>query len=231
MACAVPRGMKWVWVVGTVGWTLSTPGVTAAERPDQANARGARETATGSTTPATVPSTPQPREFSRPDAAYEATLAEPPVWYGWQTLSLDGLLLVGGVAMLPLSNSRSDLAETLLWVPVVGFAVGGPAFHVIHREPWRALGSFGLRTGLPVLGGAIGIGLVATCPPAEGDYGNCGLGELIVGAAAGVVAASLIDGLALARESPPSSPHLRLSLTPFISPDGTTRELRLRGSF
>ena len=153
------------------------------------------------------------------------------MWYGWQTLSLDGLLLVGGVAMLPLSNSRSDLAESLLWVPVVGFAVGGPAFHLIHREPWRALGSFGLRAGLPVLGGAIGIGLVATCPPAEGDYGNCGLGELIIGAATGVVAASLIDGLALARESPKSSPNLRISLTPFISPDGTTRELRLRGSF
>jgi hypothetical protein len=214
---------------------LSTAGLAAAEPRTEAIAHPGDAPATGSSPPATVPSPPQPREFSRADAAYEAELraelAEPPLWYGWQTLSLDGLLLVGGIALLPLTDSGSDLAETLVWAPAVGFVVGGPTFHLIHREPWRALGSFGLRAGLPVLGGAIGIGLVATCPPAQGDYGNCGLGELIIGMAAGVVAASLIDGLALARESPASSPNLRLSLTPFISPDGTTRELRLRGSF
>jgi hypothetical protein len=153
------------------------------------------------------------------------------VWYGWQTLSLDGLLIVGGIAALQLNDTRPELAETIVWAPVIGFAVGGPALHLVHREPWRALGSFGLRAGLPILGGAIGTGIVATCPPAEGDYGNCGAPELIIGMAAGVVAASLIDGLALARESSKSAPGLRLSLLPFISRDGTTRELRLSGSF
>jgi hypothetical protein len=226
--------MQWVWVVGTACWALLVTTQAASEPLNEAIPPFGGS-ATRSAPPWTVPSTPQPREFSRAAPAYQAELraelAEPPVWYGWQTLSLDGLLLVGGVAMIPLSNSRSDLAESLLWLPVVGFAVGGPAFHLVHREPWRALGSFGLRAGLPVLGGAIGIGLLATCPPAHGDYGNCGVGELIIGAATGVVAASLIDGLALARESAKSSTNLRISLTPFISPDGTTRELRLRGSF
>jgi hypothetical protein len=228
--------MKWVWAAGTACCALSTTTLAAAEPLNEVVPhQDGVEPAKRSPPPATVPSTPQPRELSRADAAYEAALraelAEPPLWYGWQTLSLDGLLLVGGIATLQLSNSRSDLAETLVWAPVVGFAVGGPAIHLVHREPWRALGSFGLRVGLPVLGGAIGTGLIATCPPAEGDYGNCGIAELLLGAAAGVLAASLIDGLALARESPPSSPNLRLSLSPFISPDGTIRELRLRGSF
>ena len=222
--------MHWVWAVGTVCWTLSTTGLAAAEPREGAIPRVGKP-ATASSSRATVPSPPRSRELSRADAAYEAELAEPAPWYGWQTLSLDGLLLVGSIATLQLNDSRPDLAETLFWVPVVGFAVGGPTFHLIHREPWRALGSFGLRTGLPVLGGAIGIGLVASCPPAGGDYGNCGLAELIVGAAMGVIAASLIDGLALAHESREEPNNLRFSLTPFISPDGTTRELRLRASF
>jgi hypothetical protein len=226
--------MKWVWAIGAVGWTLSTTGLAAAEPPKEVLPRydGDAPTPPG-TPPATVPSAPQPREFSRADAAYEAELraelAEPPLWYGWQTLSLDGLLLAGGIATLSLKSS--DLMETLMWVPVAGFAVGGPAIHLIHHEPWRALGSFGVRSGLPVLGGAIGIGLLASCPPPEGDYGNCGLAELLLGAATGVLVASLIDGLALARESPSASPNVTLSLAPFISADGTTRELRLRGSF
>jgi hypothetical protein len=223
--------MKWVWAVGSTCWALSTTALAAAEPLEAIPTEGGQ----AATRPAAVPSTPQSRELLRADAAYEAELraelAEPPLWYGWQTLSLDGLLLIGGVATLQLSASRPDLAETLFWVPVVGFAVGGPTFHLIHREPWRALGSLGLRIGLPVLGGAVGAGLIANCSQTAGDHGNCGLGELIVGVAAGVVAASLIDGLALAHESPTSSPHLRISLTPFISADGTTRELRLRGSF
>jgi hypothetical protein len=228
--------MKWVWAIGTVCGTLSTTVLAAAEpQKDVVLHHDGYEPGAPVTRLSTVPTAPQPREFLRADVAYEAELraelVEPPLWYGWQTLSLDGLLLAGGFGALQLSSTSSDLGEAFMWVPVVGFAVGGPTIHLIHHEPWRALGSFGLRAGLPVLGGAIGTGLIASCPPAEGDYGNCGLGELLMGVATGVIVASLIDGLALARESPKETPNVTLSLTPFISPDGTTRELRLRGSF
>jgi hypothetical protein len=229
--------MRWVSGIGSVCGVLTATALAAAEPLNEAGLPAERSMpAPLSVPPSPVPTAPQGREISRADAAYEAMLeaelAEPPLWYGWQTLTLDGLLLVGSFAALQVgTSSRSDVAEALAWVPVGAYAVGGPTIHLIHREPWRALGSLGLRAGLPVVGGAIGIGIFATCPPPDGEYGNCGLGELIIGVATGVLAASLIDGLALARESRKVPGKLALSLTPFISPDGTTSELRLRGQF
>src|SRR3954447_18869334 len=108
--------MKWVWAIGTACWTLSTTGLAAAEPPKELVLHhDGDEPAPRDVPPATVPSAPQPREFSRADADYEAELraelVEPPMWYGWQTLSLDGLLLAGGMATLSLKSS--DLMETL----------------------------------------------------------------------------------------------------------------------
>jgi hypothetical protein len=229
--------MSWVRAIGTACLVLTAPALAAAEPTQEVAPRDdIREPGSTRAPPATVPSAPQPREISRTDRGDEATLraqqTEPPLWYGWQTLALDGFLLVGVMALAQQADgNQSELSETLAWVPVVGFAVGGPTIHIVHREPWRAVGSLGLRAGLPVLGGAIGTGMLATCPPPDGDYGSCGLGELIIGAAAGVLAASLIDGLALARESAKKSSDLGLSLTPLVSPDGSTRALALRGRF
>jgi hypothetical protein len=227
--------MKWVWAIGTASGLLAATTLSAAEPLNEAGIHHESSARSAPSVPqAPVRSAPHSREFSRVDAAYEpelrAELAEPPKWYGWQTLTFDGALLVGSVVGLQLS-SQSELAETLVWIPPVAFAVGGPTIHLIHREPWRALGSLGLRAGLPVLGGAFGIGFWSRCPPPEGDYGSCGLGELVVGAAVGVLAASLIDGFSLARESRKAPRDVSLSLAPFISADGTTRELRLRGQF
>ena len=102
---------------------------------------------------------------------------------------------------------------------------------MIHDRPWQALGSLGLRGSLPIVGGAIGLGS-ATCPKPGQEYGNCGLGELIIGAAAGAVLAMALDDSLLAWKQPRADAPVqaRLSLAPVVSTDGR-RELRVFGTF
>jgi hypothetical protein len=203
--------MKWGWVIGVINGALTTTAIAAADGLED----------------------PAVNHETRASVAPSAPPAQPPaprLWYGWQTLALDGTLLVGSVVLLHLgSDTNSDVIDTLAWTPAIAFVTGGPAIHLFHGEPWRALGSFGLRLGLPVVGGAVGVGLFASCSGTRSD-GNCGLGQIVGGFAAGVLAASLIDGLLVARESARPS-GVALSLAPFISADGSTRELRLRGQF
>lgn len=158
-------------------------------------------------------------------------------WYGWQTLSIDGAATAMGLAALALVSSdgatRSDgIADGLLLGGAVAYGAGGPTVHLIHRHPWQALGSFGMRAGLPIVSGALGR-LTETCPPPDGsDYGNCGLGGLLIGASAGALLAIVLDNSLLAWEQPRSEVEEQASfgLAPVVSSDGR-RELRVIGTF
>jgi hypothetical protein len=219
--------MQWARSIGTAGAVLAATGLaTAGPLYTAENHHGSGPSGAPSAVPTTVRPPPQSRESSRSRPAREV---EPPRWYGWQTLAFDGAVFAGSITALVVAGD-TDVFESLAWTPAVAFAVGGPVIHLVHREPWRALGSLGLRGGLPALGGAFGIGILANCPPPDGEYGSCGLGEFAVGVALGVLAASLIDGFALARESA-GARDVALSISPFVSSDGSTGELRLQGRF
>lgn len=198
-------------------------------------------------TPATGPATPA-AEHAAPLASHTVNAApqerrEPPQeerhWYGWQALAVDGAaaaLGLGGLALLSSDDSqgyeeRERLAGLMALGGAVAYGVGAPAIHLLHQRPWQALGSLGLRAGLPVLGGAVGLG-AATCPPATGDYGNCGLPELLMGAIAGTLVAVALDASLLAWDSPRSDAPTqgRLGIAPVVSSDGR-RELRVFGTF
>jgi hypothetical protein len=46
-----------------------------------------------------------------------------------------------------------------MYVGALTYVAGGPALRLVHDHPWQALGSLGLRGGLPTLGGAIGLSM------------------------------------------------------------------------
>lgn len=78
------------------------------------------------------------------------TFQRPPrrVWYGWQTLVVDGAgLLVGALAASNESSGIGALAS-------LNYAFGAPIVHAAHGEGIRSLASIGLRTALP---GAVGL--------------------------------------------------------------------------
>ena len=95
------------------------------------------------------------------------------------------LLVASGLVHVSL-----DLTTTLVVAGFGGYFLGGPIVHLGYGQPLRALGSFGLRVGLPVAG-------VLLAPPCE-----TGSAEFICGglyALGGALAAMLIDDIVLGK--------------------------------
>lgn len=160
-------------------------------------------------------------------------------WYGWQGLAIDAGVSAAWLTSIALVSDgdpssherRETTAQALMIAGGIGYMAGGPTTHWLHDRKWQALGSFGMRGGLPIVGGLIGLN-AATCPPPTGDYGNCGLPELLLGAAAGAVVAMALDASLFAWETPrkDQKPQATLGLSPVLSSDGR-RELRVFGTF
>jgi hypothetical protein len=107
---------------------------------------------------------------------------EPRDSYGGRTLLVDGISL--------------GLSFLILPVGATAFLVGGPALHLAEGRPGAAAGSLALRLGLPLAGFLIG---GVSCHRSDESVGFCG--GALYGAAAGALAASLIDALLIARPS------------------------------
>lgn len=118
-------------------------------------------------------------------------------WYGWQTLMADGasLLVVPVVGGVILPKGEHDDAIAL--AAVGGYALAPGAIHLAHGRPGAAAASVGLRVGMPITGGLLGLAV---------SKGNChtelcGLDGAVLGFALGAVGAIAIDAAALSRET------------------------------
>jgi hypothetical protein len=117
-------------------------------------------------------------------------------WYGWQTLIADALSI--GVA----AATQGEAAT----VGSIGYLAGAPIIHATHGNLGKGAGSVGLRFGLPVVGGGIGVA-ISSC---NGLHGYCGLEAFAVGALSGMGAAIAIDSAVLAYERRPPRPLPRV---------------------
>jgi hypothetical protein len=160
---------------------------------------------------------------SRPSRAGEPPqgLTKEPLqrWYGAQVLLADAV----PVALLVLSfPANEDLRGLLFTLGAPSFLVTGPAVHLHHRRPGAALGSFVLRSSLPIAGLLVGASNGRECPPPDVDYVQpCKVdgSAMAAGGFVGVVLASLLDATALsaATDAPPQrmNPNaLRVDLAP-----------------
>jgi hypothetical protein len=139
-------------------------------------------------------------------------------WYGWQTLTTDGVSLAVALSAIPAESD--ELALTALG----GYLLGGPIAHAAHDNWGRAFGSLGIRTGLPVLMALIGV-WVEDCH--GGDF--CGIGGTFVGGTVGVVGAVALDAAVLAYDDPPVEETSALRLN--LALDFRRRSLGLSGAF
>ena len=116
-------------------------------------------------------------------------------WYGWQSLTIDGTILVTLIAAGSSSTTRGDAGYVTARAALGGYLLGGPVTHFVHGSPSRGLGSLGLRATLP-----IGFGLLGT------QLDSCGREQEVCtfgGAALGMLGAAIIDAAWLGYEKVP----------------------------
>src|SRR4051812_38017195 len=119
-------------------------------------------------------------------------------WYGWQTFTTDGVaagLFVGAAA--------ADQNTSLYGSSALVFGLGAPMVHLAHGHWEYALCSLGLRVAMPLFGAIIG-GASDVKSHDDGAAGGDSAKWATVGVAVGGVAASLIDGFALAYDQEPA---------------------------
>ena len=121
-------------------------------------------------------------------------------WYGYQTLISDAATVAVTYA---LAKSITRTTVPSIAVGATGYVVAPVTIHLVHGEPVRALASGGLRVGAPLVGGIVG-GLITS---KESDHGLLsGLVGVWIGAAIGLVSASVIDAAAIAYETKEDAP-------------------------
>lgn len=145
-------------------------------------------------------------------------------WYGWQTLSLDAAALGLGVVSFATHDGHETAGAVLAWTALSTYAFGAPAVHLLRGHDGKALGSLGLRVGVPVLAASIAsIGRdEEKCSGAspEFDPSACQPQQtrMMVVTAVSAMAVSLVDGAFIAWR-PPSKPKA-LTLSPLLAWNG-----------
>ena len=171
-----------------------------------------------------------PHVFAQPVAPQQAGAERPQSsWYGWQTAASDlgviGLWIAAYLVDEAKYGSASwqtyDTASSVLaWSGLAVYALGAPAVHLAHGNGRKALGSFGLRTGLPVAGAIAGllIGAVA-CGTNDSEFVPCPVILGALGFLSGGVAAPIVDGAVVARETvtPAAERRLQAAFVPSTS--------------
>jgi hypothetical protein len=117
-------------------------------------------------------------------------------WYGWQTLITDGAafaMLVGAGA----TSNNENSSGALLAASGLTYALGGPIVHWAHLHGGIGAASLGLRLGLPVGLGLVGLAIGSAVGDGK-DY--AGIAGAALGFVVGFPAAIALDAAVLARE-------------------------------
>lgn len=144
-----------------------------------------------------------------PESEEEAT-----VWYGWETLVIDGASLMTMLASLALDSQDGAV---LYLVGAGGYLLGPPTVHWARGHGLRGLGSLGMRVAGPslVVAGALNCRI-------DFDGGSCPGAWMIVLGFAGIPAAIAVDAAVLAYETsdePGDTEHApKTMLTPWFDP-------------
>ena len=149
------------------------------------------------------------------DSDVDAEVAPKRRWYGWETLTSDGVsltMVVVGVALASNDSGRDTAASDVAFLGVLNYEFGPGIIHFLHRNPGRGFASMGLRFAMPVAGGFVGASAASGC---NGFF--CQAGAAAVGLLAGMGGAIAIDAAVFAYDDPKRSRYARVSLTPLVT--------------
>jgi hypothetical protein len=159
------------------------------------------------------------------DAPLTERSASPRLWYGWQTLSLDGAALAVGLAAASVHDDHAALGVTLVAAGLSSYSLSAPVVHWLHERPGAAGVSLALRIGLPLMSvGILSGSSAARCPGtgARDDERYCERMErtLVIAGSLSLLAASLVDAATLGWESRPPRAAASPALMPVLAWDG-----------
>jgi hypothetical protein len=139
-------------------------------------------------------------------------------WYGWEQLAADGGSALIALGALGASNSANgDASAFLAMASAGGYLAASPIIHGMHGHPAKAVLAVAIRLALPALTGAIGYGIgsaaeqSADSVPQGSDTVNKGAQYdpalyAIFAAPVGMVIASILDDVFLARDEKAPAP-------------------------
>jgi hypothetical protein len=126
--------------------------------------------------------------------------SEPRRWYGDLTLLTDGAALALFLSSVAV-NDRGTGQAVLVGSGVV-YLLGAPVVHLTRPRGLAALGSLGLRLGMPAIGGFLGAQLSGLAAPNDGDEVVIGT---VLGLLGGFATAIVLDAAVVAWQPLPSS--------------------------
>lgn len=144
------------------------------------------------------------------------------VWYGYQTLVIDGAALATGIA-LTLGRGDLDRSETGANLMVMPYLIGvlvSPWVHAFHGRVGLAFGSLGLRALVPAIG-AIG-GIAGYCA-ASGTEPRCTKEGATWGLFGGALLVAVIDIGGLSFERVHRAETSSTTTLPFVVPSADGR--------
>jgi hypothetical protein len=170
------------------------------------------------------------RERSSDESAgAEAELERGRRWYGWETLTADGVSLTAFLAGVSMSSGSSSengngTGQAFAWFGLLGYELAPGFVHFVHRNPGRGFASFGMRLGLPLAGAFLGASLASGCDANLCEAGGAGAGILI-----GMGAAVAIDAAVFAYDDARHSQGRRLGFVPLVAVAPHQAWIGLRG--
>lgn len=135
-------------------------------------------------------------------------------WYGWQTLTADGVSTVVFFAAFNDEDAGGDdTNETLAWAGILGYELAPGIIHFAHRNPGRGFASMGIRLGMPLAGAFLGGAAASGCHGQDCKASGIGVGFLL-----GMGGAMAIDAALLAFDYPESRAHGASTVPSTLSP-------------
>jgi hypothetical protein len=118
--------------------------------------------------------------------------------YRWQVVTADVAAIAMSLAVDRISADGGDRPGALATLTIATYFFAAPMVHGVHRQGKRALGSFALRAGLPLLLGLLGEEIDGT-PDCDACQDTLRSEGKLLGLTAGVLIAMTVDNVLLAR--------------------------------
>lgn len=197
----------------------------AALAQPEKTARG-EQPATASLVPPGMTTASAPIAGLDPNTMLDAATPDQPQkhesrWYGDQILFANGL----GVGLVALGATMQS--EEVLILGVLGTFLGSPIVHLANQEAGNFLLSIPLHIALPIGGAAIGVHTLEFCNECHGPNFE----GMLLGAALGVAAATIIDAAFLARTRPKRGKSSTPAWAPRLGVTGNGFSAGIGGTF